>query len=175
MNEQYACTEIRERNGSTVTYIWHPGVIPVHIPVQQVYGLCTLPGNLVALVKEVDDERFTFPGGGSEQGETAFETLIREYAEEMQCVPEDIKILGSLEVISPDALRDIDKHNLQVRFVCTIRSIDRFIPLQDGETEKRIFVYYKDLPEYVGFIKKYSTGKVQYDMYCDYIEGKIDL
>jgi hypothetical protein len=95
--------------------------------------------------------------------------------EEVQFVPEDIKLLGSLEVINPGAEEEIQKHNLQVRFACKIGSIDQFVPLRDNETEQRIFVYYKDLPEYIGFINKYTSGKIQYDMYCDYVEGKLEL
>jgi 8-oxo-dGTP pyrophosphatase MutT (NUDIX family) len=173
--EKYKLTEIKDKNDYKITYIWHPGVIPEGIPVQQVYGFCSTKDNLVALVREKDDTRFTPPGGGAEKGETALETLHREFMEEAQFVPEDVKLLGSLEVINPGAEEEIQKHNLQVRFACKIGSIDQFVPLRDNETEQRIFVYYKDLPEYIGFINKYTSGKIQYDMYCDYVEGKLEL
>ncbi|HEU0080461.1 MAG TPA: NUDIX domain-containing protein [Candidatus Paceibacterota bacterium] len=173
--EKYKLTEIKDKGNYTITYIWHPGIIPKDIPVQQVYGFCNTKDNLVALVREKGDERFTPPGGGAEEGETALETLRREFMEEAQFIPEDIKLLGSLEVINPSAEEEIQKHNLQVRFVCKIGSLDHFLPLKDNETEQRIFVYYKDLPEYIGFINKYTSGKIQYDMYCDYIEEKIEL
>ena len=173
--EKYKLTEIKEKNGNKITYIWHPGIILEEVPVQQVYGFCSTSDNLVVLVREKDDTRFTPPGGGSEKGETAIETLHREFIEEAQFTPKDIKLLGSLEVINPGAEEEIQKHNLQVRFACKIGKLEHFIPLQDNETEQRIFVYYKDLPEYIGFINKYTSGKIQYDMYCDYIEGKLSL
>ncbi|MFZ2620955.1 MAG: NUDIX hydrolase [Minisyncoccia bacterium] len=173
--EQYRLTEIKEKDGVKVTYIWHPGVIPEGIPVQQVYGFCNTVDNLVVLVREKGDDRFTPPGGGTEKNETALETLYREFNEEVQFIPEDVKLLGSLEVINPGAEDEIQKHNLQVRFVCRIGKMENFIPLHDNETEQRIFIYYKDLPEYIGFIKKYSSGMIQYNMYCDYVDGKIDL
>jgi len=143
--------------------------------VQQVYGFCNTVDNLVVLVREKGDDHFTPPGGGSEKKETAVETLHREFLEEAQFIPQDVRLLGSLEVINPGAQDEIQKHNLQVRFVCKIGKLENFIPLRDNETEQRIFVYYKDLPEYIGFIKKYTSGKIQYDMYCDYLEGKIIL
>ena len=173
--ERYKLTEVKEKEGNEVTYIWHPGMIPGGIPVQQVYGFCSTEDRLVVLVRERDDKRFTPPGGGSEKNETALETLNREFMEEAQFTPQDVKLLGSLEVINPEAQDEIQKHNLQVRFACKIGKIETFVPLRDDETEQRIFVYYKDLPEYIGFIKKYASGKIQYDMYCDFLEGKINL
>ncbi len=173
--EKYKLTEVKDKDDYKITYIWHPGIIPEGIPVQQVYGFCSTKDNLVALVREKDDTRFTPPGGGVENRETALEALHREFAEEVQFIPEDIKLLGSLEVVNPGATEEIQKHNLQVRFVCSIGRLDHFVPLKDNETEQRIFVYYKDLPEYVGFISKYTSGKIQYDMYCDHIEGRITL
>jgi 8-oxo-dGTP pyrophosphatase MutT (NUDIX family) len=173
--DKYKLTEVKEKDNKKVTYIWHPGIIPEGVPVQQVYGFCSTTENLVALAREKDDTRFTPPGGGSEEGETAVQTLMREFMEEVQFTPIDIKLLGSLEVINPNAEEEIQKHNLQVRFVCKVGQLEKFVPLQDGETEQRIFVHYKDLPEYIGFINKYTSGKIQYDMYCDYLEGKIQL
>lgn len=173
--EKYKLTEVKEKGDGKITYIWHPGVIPENIPVQQVYGFCTAGDNLVALVREKDDARFTPPGGGVETGETALEALNREFMEEAQFFPEDIKLLGSLEVINPQATEEIQKHNLQVRFACKVGKLEAFIPMRDNETEQRIFVYYKDLPTYIGYIEKYTSGKIQYDMYCDYIEGNLSL
>jgi len=173
--DKYKLTEVKERNGGEIKYIWHPGVIPEGIPVQQVYGFSVTKDNLVMLVREKDDDRMTPPGGGSEDGETAVDTLKRELLEEGQFVPQNIKLLGSLEVINSMAEDDIQKHNLQVRYVCEVGTLEKFIPLQDGETEERIFVHYKDMPDYVGFIDKYTSGRIQYDMFVDYVEGKIEL
>ena len=111
--EKYKLTEIKEKDDHKITYVWHPGIIPEGIPVQQVYGFCSTEDNLVALVREKDDARYTLPGGGVEKGETALEALCREFMEEVQFAPEDIRLLGSLEVISPGAEGDIQKHNLQ--------------------------------------------------------------
>jgi 8-oxo-dGTP pyrophosphatase MutT (NUDIX family) len=173
--KKYSFVEIKEKDGNKVTYIWHPGIIPENVPIQQVYGFCLTTDNLVVLVKEKNDNRFTPPGGGVEKGETALETLLREFVEEVQFIPSEIKLLGSLEVINPAAEDDIQKHNLQVRFVCKVNNLKEFIPLVESEIEERISIHYKDLPQYVGFIDKYASGKIQYDMLCDYIEGRIIL
>jgi len=175
MYDKYYLKEVKEKGDALVIYIWHPGVIPEGIPVQQVYGFCSTDDNFVVLVREKNDDRFTPPGGGVEKGETPIEALNREFMEEAQFEPLDIKLLGSLEVINSAAIEDIQKHNLQVRYVCRVGNCDVFEPMKDGETEQRIFVYYKDLAEYVGFIKKYTSGKIQYDMYKDFLEGKLEL
>ncbi len=172
---KYKLIETREKDGQKITYVWHPRTMPEGIPVQQVYGFVSTEDKLIALVREKGGNSFTPPGGGVEDGESAFQALNREFMEELQCIPEQVKLLGSLEVINDSATDLIQKHNLQVRFVCKIGKLDTFIPLKDNETEERIFVYYKDLPKYVGFIEKYITGKVQYEMYCDYLEKKISL
>ncbi|HEY0908003.1 MAG TPA: NUDIX hydrolase [Candidatus Paceibacterota bacterium] len=174
--EKYKLTENRERNGKAMTYVWHPGSMPEGIPVHQVYGFSLSPSGLIALVRDKGEERFTPPGGGVESGETALQGLVREFKEEAQFEPLDIRLLGSLEIINPSGEKEIDRHNLQVRFVCTTGKLDAFVPLKDGfEVEERIFVHYRDLPKYVGFIDKYTTGKMQFDMLCDHIEGKLSL
>jgi ADP-ribose pyrophosphatase YjhB (NUDIX family) len=173
---KYSLIEVKEKDGVQIKYIWHPGVIPDDIPIQQVYGFCVSKDNLVCLVRDKEEQRFTPVGGGVEKGETALVGLQREFNEEAQFFPSNPKLLGSLEVINPGATEEIQKHNLQVRYVCEIDDIDKFIPGKDGfETEERIFVYYKDLPKYVGFIDKYTSGRIQFEMLCDYIEGKINL
>lgn len=174
--DKYRITEVVKKDEGDVTYIWHPGVIPENIPVQQVYGFAITKENKICLVRDKGETRFTPPGGGVENGETGLEALYREFLEEAQFSPLNVKILGSLEVINPNADSDIQKHNLQVRFVCEVSNFVEFIPLKDGfETEERIFVNYKELPEYVNFVKKYSSGKRQFDMVIDFIEKKIEL
>lgn len=173
---KYKLTESKERNGQKITYIWHPNEIPEGILLHQVYGFAHTNDNLVTLVRDKKEQRFTLPGGGIESGETAYEALTREFTEEAQFEPKDVKLLGSLEIINESGEEEIDRHNLQVRFVCKIEHLEKFIPLKDGfEVEERIFVYYKDIPKYVGFIEKYTTGKIQYDMFCDYIENNLKL
>ncbi len=173
---KYKLTESKERNGQNMTYIWHPNEIPEGILLHQVYGFAHTDDNLVTLVRDKEEQRFTLPGGGIEPGETAIKALVREFTEEAQFDLKDIKLLGSLEIVNNNAEREIDRHNLQVRFVCKIGHLEKFVPLKNGfETEERIFVYYKDLPKYVSFIEKYTTGKMQYDMFCAYLENNLKL
>lgn len=174
--EEYKTTEVIEKEDGQITYIWHPGIIPPNIPVQQVYGFAHTSDNLVALVRDKGEMRFTPPGGAVESGESVEEALVREFKEEVQFIPKNIKLLGSLEVINPNAIIEIQKHNLQVRYVCVPETMTEFIPGKDGfETEERIFVHYTDLPHYLGFVQKYTTGKIQYEMLKDYLERKITL
>jgi 8-oxo-dGTP pyrophosphatase MutT (NUDIX family) len=174
--EKYKIIETTEKNGKKITYIWHPGIIPEGVVPQQVFGFTVTPEKLVVLVRDGGEDRFTPPGGGIESGETPLQALIREFSEEAQFEPKNIKLLGSLEVIYEGAAEEIQRHNLQVRFVGTAENLTPFVPNKDGfEVEERILVPYADLPKYVGFSEKYASGRVQYEMFCDYIEGRLVL
>ena len=51
----------------------------------------------ILLVKEWDDEWWSFPGGGIEHGESIQQALYREISEELAILPKDIK--SNLEII----------------------------------------------------------------------------
>jgi len=84
--------------GQKVTYTWHADKIldiSEYKPTQ-VYGFCKTAGNLVCLVRDEDEVRFTLPGGGIEDGELPQEALIREFKEEAQVELKNIKRTGIL-------------------------------------------------------------------------------
>jgi 8-oxo-dGTP pyrophosphatase MutT (NUDIX family) len=58
-----------------------PGWMPDAVLVTQALGLCFTADGMVVMVTW-DDERWTFPGGTVEPGETVEQTLVREVAEE---------------------------------------------------------------------------------------------
>ena len=55
-----------------------------------------IKNKMIALVKSKTDDFFKFPGGGIEQGESHFDTLMRETQEEtgLHIIPQSIKELG---------------------------------------------------------------------------------
>jgi ADP-ribose pyrophosphatase YjhB (NUDIX family) len=175
-HSKYPIQETIKKETRNIIYIWHPEKIPENIPenipVQQVYVFTVSAEGLVCLVRDKEETRFTPPGGGVEKGETAEMAAHRECNEEAQFDLEDVQLLGSGEVINETTDDEIQKHCLQVRYIAKAKSITKFIPEKDGfETEQRIFVYYKDLNEYVSYMKKYETGRAQYEMLCEIIES----
>ena len=174
---QYTTKEtIAHCDGSHIQYMWHPFLIPKNITATQVYGFFITEDNLVCLVRDKDENFFTPVGGGIEKNETPKSAFIRESKEEAQIVPVDIILLGSLEVIVTDKQGNTKEHCLQVRYICKAKNIKKFVPLKNGfEIIERIFIFYKDLPDFVKYMEKYKTGMIQYSMIVDYIEGEIAL
>jgi len=156
-----------------VSFIWHSDVIldtSVYKPTQ-VYGFCVKSDNLVSLVRDENEERFTLPGGGIDGNESPQDALTREFQEEAQFAPLEIKILGSLEVIVEENGKVTEKTQ-QVRFICKLDKINELEPKKDGwETVERIFVYYKDLPKYLNWIK-YESGQEVFKAFCHEIESQ---
>ena len=159
--------EVDTKTGK-VLFIWHPDKILENMPSHQVYGFCSNEKNLVALVRDKYESRFTLPGGGIEPEETPKDALVREFIEEAQFQPKNIRLLGSLEVIEKDNLGNIVKRYQQVRFVCRSGKIKEFVPEKDGwETVERIFVPANKLGLYLKWLK-YPTGKAQFKKFMEY-------
>ena len=155
--------DVVKNNDEEITFIWHPGQILDDVKAFQIYGFCLDTDGKVILVRDKDETRFTLPGGHVEEGESAKEALKREFEEEAQFLPQDIELLGSLEVIVSDSNQNIKDHHQQVRFVCHIGNPGGFIPEKNGwETVERILVKPEDLPNYLEWIA-YPTGKAQFE------------
>ncbi|MBU1129929.1 NUDIX hydrolase [Patescibacteria group bacterium] len=144
------------------TFTWHPNKILNNIKPFQVYGFCLNKNNLIALVRDKGENRFTLPGGKIDNNESPIQALIREFKEEVQFIPEKIELLGSLEVQIKDKYSKIIDHHQQIRFICHIKNPGSFVPEKDGwETVERIFVKPQNLPDYLEWIV-YPTGKIQF-------------
>lgn len=156
-------TSTVKMDNDNVTFTWHPGVILENVKLRNIYGFCVNKDKKVALVRDKDEARFTLPGGGVQEGETGVQALNREFMEEAQFYPQNIKLLGSLEVVRTDQGGNIVDHQQQARFICSIDDPGDHIPEKDGwETVERIFVEIEDLPKYLEWII-YPTGKAVYD------------
>jgi len=167
MNKRYEDVVIR--NNQEVRFVWHPNKILDDVLLHQVYGFFVSRDGLVTLVRDKDEKRFTLVGGAIEQDETSEQAMLRECLEEAQFIPNNLKLLGSLEYINPNGDNPMDKHHQEVRFAGEIGDMCLFESCRDGfETEERIFVHYDDLPKYVSWIGKSVTGKEQFKKFKEY-------
>jgi len=156
--------------GQKVIYTWHPEVMldPNEYKPTQVYGFCKTHENLVCLVRDEDEVRFTLPGGNIEGGELPQEALIREYKEEAQIELKNIELLGSLEVVMEEEGKSVVKTQ-QIRYMCEPVKLEEFVPCKDGwETMERIWVHYNDLPKYVSWIQS-ENGHQIFKCLCERI------
>lgn len=65
------------------------------------------------LVKEEDDEWWSFPGGGIDYGEKANEALVRELSEELGVAPDKMKTTGNIAFVATGGiLNGVPKLNL---------------------------------------------------------------
>lgn len=161
------------RNNQKVEFIWHPGKILKDVILHQVYGFLITNNNLVVLVRDKDEKRFTLPGGKIEDGEMAKDAFVRECIEEAQIRPNDSILLGSLEYINPAGKDDEDRHHQEIRFFSIVDNFKKFEPLKNGfETEERIFVHYENIVDYIPWLSKSETGKAQYNDFVKMITKK---
>lgn len=160
--------EVSSDNGTTL-YVWHENKILDNVPAWQVYGFCLMPDGSLPLVRDKDEKRFTLPGGRVDEGETPEQALVREFIEEVQFKPEQIKLLGSMEVIEKNNNGEVVNHHQQVRFVCYASEAGNFVPYKDGfEVEERIFVQPEQLIDYISWLKS-VTGQAQYQSFLNNI------
>lgn len=153
--------DIVKTNDSEVIFLWHSGKTVSDLGSSQVYGFCLNNDGEVCLVRDKGEIRFTLPGGHINTGETAEQALIREFEEEAQFHPEEIKLLGALEVKVVDKNSQLIDHHQQVRFICKVSNVSDFTPGKDGwEIEERIFVDPNKLPEYIEWMS-HPTGRAQ--------------
>lgn len=96
------------------SYKWFESAIPSHLKVRQVWGFIFDHDGKILLFE--DGGKFNLPGGGPENEETFFETLIREADEEVQVTIRKIEYLG-YQLVS-----DIEEF-AQVRLICKLDEI----------------------------------------------------
>ena len=146
-------------------YSWHKGkLLPGQA--QQVYGFVVTEDDLVVLVRDKGEERFTPVGGGVEANEAAQDAFIRELKEEAQLQASDIHLLGTVEVKDEENGSD---RELQVRYACRPEKIEEFIPCKDGfEVQQRIFVHIDELPRYVKWLNT-PDGEEMFEALKEYI------
>jgi 8-oxo-dGTP pyrophosphatase MutT (NUDIX family) len=72
--------------------------------------------NNVLLVREKDDDWWSFPGGGIDYGETIHDALVREVSEELGVAPEHVQVDDTVAFISIGAVVEgVPKANLFYR------------------------------------------------------------
>lgn len=85
--------------------------------------------NKILLVKEWDDEWWSFPGGGIEHGESIQQALYREITEELGINPKDIK--SNFEIIHTGIGEVVEKLPMTNLFVRVDIPADKIKPTRD--------------------------------------------
>ncbi len=114
------------------TYRWIESEVPKDLEVRQVWGFIFDRAGQILMFE--DGGKFNLPGGGPENEESIFETLIREAEEEVQVSIKSIEYLGYQFVEDPEEFA-------QVRLVC---QLDEIFPSKadpiTGRTYSRLWV-----------------------------------
>ena len=127
--------------------------------------------------------QISFPGGGIEEGETAFETALRELEEECGISPAYTKLIGKLDTVenitgaivtpfvcSIDKYAEIKLQKEEVKEVFTV-PLNRL--LQDGLKEskmKEVFTLTDDFPSELLYDKEWKREYVYPVYYYQYNE-----
>ena len=113
-------------------YRWIESAVPKGLEIRQVWGYIFDRAGQFLIFE--DGGKFNLPGGGPENEETMFETLIREAEEEVQVTVKTIEYLGDQFV--PDTVEFA-----QVRLIC---QLDEILPSMadpiTGRTYSRLWV-----------------------------------
>lgn len=153
------------------TITWHESAILPDVKILQAYILATTKDKKVLLVRDHDEERFTLPGGAIEADETPEDGILRELREEAQVEGRGLTLLGCIEVRQFDDSGKLIDHHQQVRYACTVETMDEFIPRKDDfEIAERIAVEPGRLGEYIHWLQK-PNGKALLDAYHVYISA----
>ena len=83
----------------------------------------------ILLVKEWDDEWWSFPGGGIEHGESMQQALCREIREELGIQPKDIK--SNLDILHTGIGAVVEKLPMTNLFVRVDIPVDKIKPTKD--------------------------------------------
>ena len=125
-------------NGKEVLFEWLPGgreLVGQFSPITQAYGLCVNESKEVAIVSDDEGKTWTLPGGSIEPGETIWQTLEREVAEEADIEISGIKFLGLQKVTNESRIY------YQARFFCRVkRVLPQTIDPSKGKVLMRKFV-----------------------------------
>lgn len=125
-------------NGKEVLFEWlagGPELVGQYGPITQGYGLCVNENREVVIVSGDEGKTWTLPGGSVEPGETVWQTLEREVAEEADIEISGIKFLGLQKVT------DEGRVYYQARFFCRVeRVLPQTIDPAKGKVLMRRFV-----------------------------------
>lgn len=128
-----------------IQYTWVRKKVPEEILVKQVYGIAFSHNGNILL--RVEDDKYKLTGGKPEIRDNSFyDTLKREYLEELNVELEDIHYLGYLLVEE-----NLEKY-AQVRMIAKIKSISDIKPDSDnGKIYKRFMSNQVNVKKYLNY------------------------
>lgn len=154
-----------------IKFINHPDYLP-DLRVSGCTGFVYNELGQICLVYEEEKGYWTLVGGGIDEGEMPLDCFIRETREEAQVDVSDVELLFSLESqvyeIGGHGEVNFDKkikNDQQGRYLAKAENIKDFIPNFGGfEIDKREFVNYSELPNYLPWINTSENGIEAYNL-----------
>ena len=148
MNDEQLVSNIVDFNGIRVKYTWIPGNdSSTFEPNKQVYGIVFDNNGEVLVIYE--EGGWKIPGGSPEVGESAEQTLKREFLEEADVTLKNIEFIGAQKVEFPDnnnPNKDQGNSFYQLRFIADIDQLLPSTPDPDGgEVHPRKFIKFDEL------------------------------
>lgn len=145
MKKQQTPSNTWTSNGVQIKFTWYPGKdIKKFNPFTQVYGVC-FDNDGKILIQKVGDSDWCLPGGTVEPGESAIDTLKREFIEETDVSIKTPILLGGqkVQIIDNDTglPKKIKKEFYQLRYYCEVEEVLPQTPDPDnGQVRDRLFV-----------------------------------
>ncbi len=150
-------------SGNIVKFIWIEGDdLSRYDPFTQCYGVCFNDKGEILVQRKDKDHDWSLPGGTVEEGETAEETLRREFVEEVDVTLKNIKLLGGQKVVFVNGENIITKKGsnnfYQLRYYCEVDELMPQTPDPDhGTLRERKFVAQETINDVVDWKE---TGEV---------------
>lgn len=129
-----------------VEFTWHEDLVPIDLPIRQIYGVLFVPDGRILLRREKGQYQLT--GGKPLEWESPEQTLRREADEEINCKIGKPYYIGYQEVF------DGEQRYAQVRYVAQITEIGPARP----DTDRPCWIYGRELisPEHAIEILPYG-------------------
>lgn len=141
-------------DGSEVRFTWTSGNdVNQYVPYSQCYGVCFNQKGEVLIQRRGEGYGWSLPGGTVEEGESAVETLEREFIEEVDTKIKNIILLGGQKVeVLGGEVKEIKRNannTYQLRFYCEVDELLPQTPDPDNdEIRERLFVPIDTITQY---------------------------
>ena len=131
-----------------VEFTWHEDLVPIDLPIRQIYGVLFVPDGRILLRREKGQYQLT--GGKPLEWESPEQTLQREADEEINCKIGKPYYIGYQEVF------DGEQRYAQVRYVAQITEIGPARP----DSDRPCWTYGRELVSYLRAMELLPYGSI---------------